>query len=343
MNGLIDEGVRVDLLLSGTQTADVHYLRPEIRILDLDKRRMFRGTARLSDYLNKEHPVALLAGREWANRNAILARGLTKVQTRIWLRVGTYNFMALRRRHFLNRWTRKASMRYCYRRAYGLIAVSKGIAEDIASTFRIPEKKIHVLHNPSVTSDMAMKANQTIDHPWFQGNHPPVILGMGRLARVKDFPTLLRAFAKVRSARDCRLVILGEGKERDNLSALAHELGIQEDVNLPGYKSNPFAYMNAASLYVLSSVWEGSPNTLIEALAVGVPVVSTDCRTGPREILEGGRYGRLVPVGDVEALARAIEVTLDNPPKKAYLQSAAARYRVDRCAQAYLRLFIEGL
>jgi len=342
MNGFVDEGVQVDLLLTSTQDADVDDLRPEIRMIDLGTRRMFPGISKLADYLRKECPDALLAGREWANRNAVLAGNTSKVKARIWLRVGTHNFMALSSRHFLNRWTRKASMRYCYRRADGLIAVSKGVAEDIASSFRIPEEKIHVLPNPSFSQDIAIKAKQAVDHPWFQGGHPPVILGMGRLARVKDFATLLSAFAKVRSARDCRLVILGEGKERDNLSALAHELGIQEDFRLPGYRDNPFAYLNKASLYVLSSVWEGSPNTLIEALAVGVPVVSTDCKSGPQEILEGGRYGPLVSVGDVDALARAIEATLDNPPKKAYLQSAAERYRVDRCARAYLRLLIKG-
>lgn len=342
MNGFVDEGVRVDLLLTGTQGADVEDLRPEIRLIDLGKRHMFPGISRLAGYLNKECPDALLAGREWANRNAVLARDVSKGDTRVWLRVGTHNFMALSSRHFLNRWTRKATMRFCYKRADGLIAVSKGVAEDIASSFRIPEGKIHVLRNPSFSRDMAVKAQQRVDHPWFQEDHPPVILGMGRLARVKDFPTLLRAFARVRSGRECRLVILGEGKERENLSALAAELGVQEDVSLPGYRDNPFAYLQKASLYVLSSVWEGSPNTLIEALGVGVPVVSTDCKSGPREILEGGRYGPLVPVGDVDALAQAMEATLDNSPSRAYLQSAADRYRVDRCARAYLRLLIKG-
>jgi glycosyltransferase involved in cell wall biosynthesis len=342
MNGLIDQNIQVDLLSTGDKTMDFQYLRPQIRVIHLDTRGALRGVFTLANYLEKECPDALLANREWANRNSILARGMTGVKTRIWFRIGTNNSMSLRRRHFLNRFTRKATMRYCYKRADGLISVSKGVANDIASTFPVAEKKIHVLHNPSVSSDITIKANEAPDHPWLQDDNPPVILGVGRLTRAKGFSTLLRSFAKIRSARDCRLIILGEGKEHNRLIALAGELGVQRDVSLPGYVRNPFAYMNKSALFVLSSAWEGSPNTLIEALAVGVPVVSTDCESGPGEILQEGRYGPLVPVGDVDALARAMALTLDNPPTRALLQMAAAPYRADRCVQAYLQVLIKA-
>jgi len=175
-----------------------------------------------------------------------------------------------------------------------------------------------------------------VAHPWFQTGELPVVLGIGRLARQKDFPTLLRAFAQVRSRRPCRLVILGEGKERSALTALVERLGITPHVEMPGFVANPFAYLRRAALFVLSSAWEGSPNVLIEALALAVPSVATDCPSGPREILCEGRYGPLVPVGDDEALAEAMEAMLAAPPPAALLRRGADRFRDDGCARQYL-------
>jgi glycosyltransferase involved in cell wall biosynthesis len=163
-------------------------------------------------------------------------------------------------------------------------------------------------------------------------------LGAGRLARQKDFRTLIRAFARVHAERHYRLVILGEGNDRAPLEALAVKLGLKDDIDLPGFVTNPFAYMSKAALFVLSSAWEGFGNVLAEAMALGVPVVSTDCPSGPREILQDGRYGPLVPVGDACALAKAMIDVLDHPPEKAFLQSASERFRVDKCGEAYLQV-----
>jgi len=147
---------------------------------------------------------------------------------------------------------------------------------------------------------------------------------------------LIRAFAKIRSERPCRLVILGEGKKRRELQRLAADLGIGDEVSLPGFVPNPYAFMKRASLFVLSSNCEGAPVVLIESLALGLPAVSTDCPSGPREILQHGRIGPLVPIGDDEALARAINATLDNPPDPALLRFAAAPYSVKESTDRYL-------
>jgi glycosyltransferase involved in cell wall biosynthesis len=165
-------------------------------------------------------------------------------------------------------------------------------------------------------------------------------MGVGRLTRQKDFPTLIRAFAAVRKVRDCRLVILGEGKDRPALEALAKEMGVGGDVDLPGFVENPYAHMSRASLFVLSSAWEGSPNVLTEALALGLPAVATDCPSGPREILEDGRYGPLVPVGDADALAGAILKTLTHPPESAELKRAAGPYTVEESSRRYLEALL---
>jgi len=165
-------------------------------------------------------------------------------------------------------------------------------------------------------------------------------MGMGRLTRQKDFPTLIRAFAVVRSQSSCRLMILGEGQDRSKLKRLTEVLGIQDDVDFPGFVANPYRFLSRAKLFVLSSVWEGSPNALSEAMALGVPVVATDCPSGPREILQGGLYGPLVPMGDVDALAEAMRATLANPPDKVFLKLAVTDYTAEISSRRYLEVLL---
>jgi len=161
---------------------------------------------------------------------------------------------------------------------------------------------------------------------------------VGRLAKQKDFSTLLAAMGILRMeyGLEARLIILGEGNERKKLGDMARSLGLEGAIDMPGFVPEPFPYMARASIFVLSSAWEGSPNVLIEALAIGVPVVSTDCPSGPREILQGGKYGRLVPVGDSEALARAMFETIKAPHPPEYLREAAEPFRSAACARKYL-------
>jgi glycosyltransferase involved in cell wall biosynthesis len=193
-----------------------------------------------------------------------------------------------------------------------------------------------VIYNPVDTDHIKTLATAPLEHPWFAPGAVPVVLSAGRLTRQKDFPSLLRAFAQVRQSRPARLVILGEGEERTSLETLARELGCRDDIALPGFVPNPYPYMAAAGVFVLSSAWEGFGNVLIEAMALGVPVVSTDCPSGPAEILGRGRYGTLVPVSDVDALARAIATTLDQPPEARRSIERASSFSCERIASQYL-------
>jgi glycosyltransferase involved in cell wall biosynthesis len=336
INALVDLGLHVDLLLNRTQIPELASVREEVRLVRLGETDSLRSIPALVRYLRQVQPTALLVNREPAVRAATIAQRCSRTKTRIVIRVGMPVSIALKRRHPIKRWLRQSAIVYCYGRADAIIANSKGVAEDVAAITGISSEKVKIVNNPTVSPDIFVQAEQLINHPWFVPGGPPVILGVGRLVRQKDFPTLLRAFAKLRAQRNCRLVILGEGKERDRLTNLAAELGILEYADLPGYVSNPFAYMNRAAQLVLSSRWEGSPNTLIQALALGLPVVATDCRSGPREILSDGRYGPLVPVGDVEAMFREMLHMLDNPPDKHFLQEAAEPFRIDNCMNAYM-------
>lgn len=223
-----------------------------------------------------------------------------------------------------------------YARADAIIAVSDGVADDLAALTGLAREGITTIANPVVTPELLAAARTPLDHPWFAAGAPPVVLGVGRLVPAKDFATLLRAFARVRAARDARLMILGEGPQRASLEALAHELGIGSDVAVPGYAVNPYAYMANAAAFVLSSRWEGLVGVLIEAMACGCPVVSTDCPSGPAEILQGGALGPLVPVGDHGALGAAILALLDNPPEPAALRAGAEMFSLDASVVRYL-------
>lgn len=218
-----------------------------------------------------------------------------------------------------------------------VVAVSRGVAENVAAVADIPESRIAVIYNPAVPPELArQRAEIEPDHPWFRDGGPPVVLGVGRLAPVKDFPTLIEAFRQVLAERPCRLVILGEGPMRHELESQVSGLGLDDLVSLPGWAENPFAFMAHAGLFVLSSRHEGLSVALIEALACGCPAVSTDCPGGPSEILEDPDL--LAPVGDPAALARAMLRALARPADKAALRARAAWFSTDRAVDGYAEL-----
>jgi glycosyltransferase involved in cell wall biosynthesis len=269
-----------------------------------------------------------------ANIVAVLAGKLARVHTRIvisercTLSIASRNSSFLRG-HFL------PIARLVYPHADAIVAVSEGVADDLASTLRLPRSKIQAIYNPVVTQQLWDKARETLDHPWFTDGEPPVVISVGRLTRAKDFPTLIGAFALVHREMPARLMILGEGEERSRLESLVSQLGLEKAASLPGFIENPHKYVANASAFVLSSRWEGLPNALIEALVLGTPVVSTDCPSGPREILGNGEFGKLVPVGNVEALAAAIVEALTQKNRG---PTAYGAYTLDTAVRRYLEV-----
>lgn len=298
-------------------------------------------------YLKRAKPDAILSANPDKNIETSLARRRAGVAAR--LVVSEHN--TLLQGHPLGRgWRGRLlswSLRRVYRHVDAIIGVSDGVAEDISKRTGLPRERINTVYNPTVTPELLQKAREPLNHPWFGPDCPPVILGVGRLGEAKDFPNLVRAFARVREKRPARLMILGEAKKADKttkrqreLKALAGELGVDADVQLPGFVQNPYAYMARAAVFAMSSVHEGLPNVLIEALACGCPVVSTDCPSGPAEILDRGRYGPLVPLRDHVALADAILRTLESPPDTELLRERGAMFSVERAVDNYESLLL---
>jgi glycosyltransferase involved in cell wall biosynthesis len=295
------------------------------------------------DYVGRSRPDAILAAEPRYNLLAVWSRRLSGLSSRVLVS----ERIQVSRHAVGEGWWADASLRDVLRSAYlkadAIVAVSDGVADDLAAHAGIPRARITTIYNPVVGPDLLARAAQDPDHPWFAPDQPAVILAAGRLHPQKDFSTLIRAFALIRARRHARLVILGASSPTEpayaaELTALAGALGVADDVAMPGFVDNPLAFMARASVFVLSSLYEGLPGVLIQALACGCPVVSTDCPSGPREILDQGRFGPLVPVGDDAALARAIEEVLDNPPAAESLRARAALFDVERAVDNYLKL-----
>lgn len=329
-------GYGVDLLKVREHGPDLDDTPPGLRIIDLGTRHTLLTLPALVRYLRRERPAVLLSDKDKVNRLALAARVLSGVPTRLLMRSGTTISLDLASRGALDRWVQRHSMRWLYRFADQVLVPSQGAAEDLARYTGLAPERICALCSPIVRASVFSTPQPRPGHPWFAPGAPPLILSVGELCGRKDFATLIRAFAEVRAARPCRLMILGRGRTRESLLALAQALGVDADVQLPGFVPEPYAYMAHAALLAFSSRWEGLPFVPVEALAVGTPVVSTDCPSGPREILQDGRYGALVPVGDDQALAEAICVTLDAPLPAETLREAARRFEIETATSGYL-------
>lgn len=292
----------------------------------------------LARYLRREEPDALLSANIVLNLTALWAKVLARSATRIVVSEHSNMSAKIEARKRTYQRTYPQLMRHAYSSAGAIVAVSKGVAEDIAQLTCLPRGRISTIYNPIEVDEIPLRAEEPVAHPWFAQGEPPVVLAAGRLADEKGFPTLVKAFARVRRLRPARLVILGEGRERKQLQDLARALDVDVDVDLSGWVANPYAYMARASVFVLSSIREGLSNVLIEALASGCPVVSTDCPYGPTEILDGGKYGRLVPVGDETSLARAIRAALDVGTDRERLKARASAFSVKEAVEQYLDL-----
>ena len=291
--------------------------------------------AALRCYLHEARPRAVLSFLNYPNVVLLLAASLHRGDTRFV--VSVRNHMSVAAALNESAWVRSVPrlMRRLFRLADVVVTPSHGVADDVAAITGIRRDRITVIYNPVFRPELTAMAEAPVDHPWLVEGNEPVVLGAGKFKPQKDFPTLLRAFAKVRAERPARLIVLGEGEGEQGLREMTERLGIAADVDFPGHVANPFAYYRRASVFVLSSVWEGLPNALIEAMACGCPVVSTDCPSGPCEILDGGRFGTLVPVGEADAMAKAILATLGAAPSRTQLIDRAREFSLDRAVQRF--------
>lgn len=311
---LIPEGVAYEVLGAGGALARITKLRA---------------------YLRRTRPKAVMCtGFGFPNLCAVVVRWIAGFRFRLMLTEHCFPSVDLdAAKPWQSRYWffRIAHMFYPF--ADNIVAVSKGTAQDLAKVIQIDPATITCIYNPIVSDGLIESGQAPVDHPWFHDPEVPVVIGVGRLEHQKDFGTLITAFAKVRRQMRCRLVILGDGSEREMLTRMIAGLGLADDVAMPGFAPNPHAYTAKASLFVLSSRFESLANVVIEAMALGTPVIATDCPSGPAEALDHGRFGKLVRVEDPDMLADAMLDILGKRPApvpKSWLEQFTTRFSANR-------------
>jgi glycosyltransferase involved in cell wall biosynthesis len=338
-NQFVDLGVRVDLVLVRAKGPYLSEVRSEVLVVDLRGSRTSFAVIKLSKYIRQNGPDIVLSGLDNANIASIIGCMLAGCSNRAILtqRSILRECYHLQYPHTHRFWL--IILRLIYARARLIISNSHAARHDLCEGFGISPAKLAVIHNSVDIDRIERLALVDPKHPWTILSAKPLLLSVGSLGPLKDFSTLLRAFAIVRQSLDCNLVVLGEGTEQDRLEALAQEIGVADSVQFLGFDANPFRWMSKASLLISSSITEGCPNVIQQALACGTPIVATECLGGTSEILEGGKWGRLVPVGNPKAMAEAIIATLQdkNHPDG---RLRAADFNPKRNAVKYLKLIL---
>lgn len=341
MTNLIQEfavrpGLEIELILIRCSGPYLDLIPAGVKVHKLKTGHSFTAIPELAKHFRHSRPDALLVAKDRAGRAAVRARAWAGMDFPITLRLGTNLSASLEHRSSISRWLRLAALPGVYRSIEHVVGNSQGVADDIKKLAALSDRQVSVIRNPVVTSRMLGLARQPTPHSWLEDS-VPVVIGMGRMTVQKDFSTLIKAFALARQKEIMRLIILGDGAERESLQNLVNELGLAENVLMPGHQDNPYAWLSRADLFVLSSRWEGSPNALTEAFALGVPCVSTDCPSGPAEILAGGRYGKLVEVGNLDQLAEAIIDSLHGEGAVEDREPILREYRAQVSADNYLQ------
>ena len=329
----------IDLLVIRAEGPHFSNIPDNVNVISLNAKHTLTAVPELVRYLKKHQPDSVLVAKDRAGRAVLTAKRLAGAKSNVFIRLGTNLSTALKKRSALNAWLRVAPMRVIYPSVTKVIAVSEGVAEDTLALTKLPKDKVCVIRNPVVTPRFYESIEAQAPHEWLEDKSTPVVMGVGRLSTQKDFTTLIKAFAQLKKKRDARLMILGDGAKRVELETLVEARKLQSHVAFVGFQSNIANWLSRASCFVLSSLWEGSPNALTEALALGVPSVSTRCPSGPNETLAEGRYGPLVEMGNAQQMAEAIEQVLDNPHSASFLKEAVSEYHAKISAENYLKVF----
>jgi glycosyltransferase involved in cell wall biosynthesis len=332
----LSRGIAVDFVLCNARGELLAEVPKSGRIIDLQAPRVRNAVAPLVRYLKKERPNALLAAMWPLTVVAPLAARLAGFGGRVVISEHAPQSLSYVARGRLHNGLMAVSMRLLYPRADARVAVSAGVADDMALLSKLPRERFSVVHNPAATGKVGKHPRPQV----LAAANRPLILSVGTMKAVKRHDLLIDAFATLLSQREATLCILGEGAMRGALEAQVERLGLQGMVLLPGYVADPTPWYAAADLFVLSSDYEGFGNVLVEAMEHGLPIVSTDCPVGPREILADGKYGSLVPVGEPAALASAMLAAVGKSHNRIAIRARAADFGVGKAADAYLRLLM---
>lgn len=338
---LYAKGLSIDLVVVSANGPLRTEIPKGIRLFDLKSRKTSLSVFKLASYLKRERPDIILSSMSHANIFAITAAMIANIELKIVISEHSMPFKAgHKKKSSLKDVLIQLMCRLLYKRANGLVCVSDSVRKSwqglLGATYPLAT---HVIYNPVIAADFYKRASHLPKDFSPEENNMPTIVSVGRLNPVKDFPTLIKAFALLNKKINTRLIILGEGKERKKLEQLISEKKLESKVSLLGVKNNVLPYLTHADIFVSTSRSEGLPSALIEAIALGTSVVVSDCPGGSTEIIEQGKYGHIFPVGDYSSLADKLFYVLENPTDKMFLKERAKVFYADTVAEEYLKLF----
>ena len=341
-NEFAKRGYQVDLLVVNDSGPNKERVLSNVNIVNMDKPRSLSALMPMARYYRHAKPDILLSAMTHSNVVAILARIMSFTNTtKLIVTERTFLSVHIQKTASTRDKTFSLATKIFYRFADKVIGISKGVAEDIRQLARLMPEKVGYIYNPVVTEQLRIDFEQDLPNTLKDHAQQKLIVTSGRLSFEKDQETLLRAFSILHKTHDAKLVFLGNGPLEEKLQKTAIELGVNEHVLFAGFVNNSLVYMKQADLFVMSSLLEGFCNTIVEALYCGLSVVSTDCPSGPREILKDGEFGHLTPVGDAAALASAMIAALERPSDAEKQKERALCFTVDTICDEYQKLFEE--
>lgn len=336
-NGFCKMGYDVDIVVLSSNGGFREKVNPRVKIVDLKSKRAITSVFKLKKYISDNKPAAILSALGHINVVSIIASIGSNTKTIV--TEHSTNSIAFAKEGGIKAWIMPILMRFFYRYATHIVAVSKGVANDLNKNIKI-NQRIETIYNPTLPKELVELTEVDTKHEWLTDKNSKIVISVGRLAKVKQFDLLINAFSLLEKEVDAKLIILGDGPEREYLREVAKTLGIADKVDMPGFTTNPYAFMAKSDLFVLSSMYEGLPTVLVEALACGTAVVSTNCPSGPYEILEAGRLGILVDDANPKSLAVAMKKALTEPAPKAMPQDLQ-KYTLEYACSEYLKLIFE--
>ena len=339
-NAFSQNGLTVELVVVNSAGSLRKTLSNKVSLIDLRSKRLLFAIWPLVKYFRKNKPENFLSATSDANLIALLCSLLSRTNTKIIMSEHSHLGQLFSEQKLLKKILMKFLMRMFYPKAHRVVAVSNGVAISLMSELNLPSTSIDVIYNPIVNNEMLALSAEKICHPWLNDDSHALVVSVGRLIPAKDHKTLIDGFFAATKKKKIRLIIIGDGKLREQITDQINLLNLSDLVSLLGYIDNPLPYIKAADLLVVSSTREGFCNVIVEALSCDTPVISSDCESGPREILEDGQWGDLFPVGDSVALGHLITTELGGP--KQNLQRRAADFSVDRAANAYMTLCLDS-
>jgi len=337
-NEFISRGYSVDLVFDKPGLIDEYDFSEKARRINLNasKYSIFR-IINLIKYLREYKPYCMRPCWHLASELSLLARYLGNKKTKVFIPEELAIFEPIKHEKALMFHIRPFLIKWIHPFADGIIAVSNGLADEVKKLTNIRSNDVNVIFNPVITGDLPDRAKEEICHPWYLEKDLPVITSVARLDCQKDISSLIRVFSKVFEVKESRLVIFGCGSEEAKLRNLAKDCGLEDYIDFPGFVKNVYPYLARTDVFAFSSIYEGFGLTIVEAMAMGVPIVATDCPYGPRDILDNGRYGELVQIGDIDGFSRAILNVLDGDVKKVDPEWLK-QFSIESVAEKYLKV-----